>query len=312
VGANSSDDNYKFGDTVTSIADSEGSWQSSGSRYDSEFKPLVVVHYEVEKISNGDIKAKWSDTTDSNHSIDLGSDEQQVAASSRQKPPESTQDPRDTQLLNPQSSEESVKNQIADRVRKMIDSVGRGNKSDRRALVDLLADLQCNIQFALVSRIEIERIVRESDQLQADDQRLVETFDVILKVFGNNQDGKDISCEIVHLAYPDLKGNWCLRCMDEAVLISWERQIRLLREKASPANHIQSRSQNRMTDDNNRKIKSTPEDKESTAATKLKLAKTLLQKNPEAGERRLKEIIDNYPGTKASDEARERMAELQK
>ena len=52
--------------------------------------------------------------------------------------------------------------------------------------------------------------------------------------------------------------------------------------------------------------------KEKTATSKLKLAKSCLQGNLDAGERRLREIVQNYSGTKAAAEAEEMLKELTK
>ena len=48
-----------------------------------------------------------------------------------------------------------------------------------------------------------------------------------------------------------------------------------------------------------------PADNERTAAGKLKLAKSLMTVNPAAAQRRLTEIIEEYPQTEAAKEAKE-------
>ncbi len=51
-------------------------------------------------------------------------------------------------------------------------------------------------------------------------------------------------------------------------------------------------------------------DKEGMAAGKLRLAKMLITSNPEAARRRLTEIIEKYPQTKAAKEAKELLRQL--
>jgi hypothetical protein len=53
-------------------------------------------------------------------------------------------------------------------------------------------------------------------------------------------------------------------------------------------------------------------DQESEAAEKLKMAKSLRERNPEAAERRLLEIIEKYPNTAAAREARDILEEMHK
>ena len=121
---------------------------------------------------------------------------------------------------------------------------------------------------------------------------------MFLKVSGKaGDDGADMVAQVQHFVYRDEGGIWRVRLMESDAIEAWEKQLAVLRDRDSG-------------DRTHSTAKAKPRDDEAVAATKLKMANGLRDKNPDAARRRLREITENYPTTAAAKEAKRILDEM--
>jgi len=208
-------------------------------------------------------------------------------------------------------------------VQDYIDQMMQGDLTLKPGLVDLPSA----ILFDSVTSLEITSVSPTSTILGTSFAKAVE---VEIKVRGwSDTEDRDVEHYITQIVQRDRNGQWRVGWLDEAARRSAregeaatdlsiaksmmesdpvggkERLERIVRESGAAEAMAEARE---MLEELQRQQDS--EKREEKAASKLRLAKALRQSNPVASERRLKEILETYGGTKAAAEAQKLLNEV--